>query len=541
MIFYVFSDPLGWILVLFDVFTAFLVFCNRFVDLIFSRKMKLKPYPVDTPMSVIAPLVTRPPPPKVVYETVYLSQPTKIVEKIVEKVVQPEPQFQLPHVWIMQYVPILKGYFTDVSNEVLAIRIIALVSVIYLAVVMVARFRVLYSYLFSRITLYVGTFSMEKMMPGSALSYAATLPKFQGEIWIRRGGSFDRSGQCFFTQFGCFTAAHVLESAEEVAISTAKGRLVVSPDRFDILESDVALMRLTDSERSVLQVATGKLMAIGTPPRSAGLIVRVQAFKQTTMGILEPDEGFGLCVYRGSTTKGFSGAPYFVGNMIYGMHAGGSAFNIGYEAAYLYMLAANKQESTEDFIEKEIFELGKSYVWQRSPYNPDEARVNVDGKYFLVDLDKAKDWAAKKNSKRINYEKPSYEEERAYTSTETESQTDDEVPRVPAKILNYEDKEAVPRNEPKNEKGQELAPAMESGKVSRQTAHARDLKFIRSRCQSLEDKFSLILQQLSMHGQPLTPVPQNEALPSTSKSSSNSGKLQMNPRAKKAERPSQPR
>nr|UGO57331.1 MAG: hypothetical protein 2 [Riboviria sp.] len=543
VIYYIFADPIKWFVLMFDLFMATLIGFTTLTNRIYERA-KQRPYPVESPMSIIAPLVTRPVPPKT--ETIFLSQPVEYVEKVIEKIVTVtvEKPPLMPHEWVYQHMPTInfKRLFLAAINlplEILIFRLCILAALIFLLNHLWDKYHlkvinaVVYTPRFFR-------FHAERMMPGSHLMYTTNMPKFQAEVWVKAGGTFVRSGQCFFTSFGCFTSQHVIDGTDQVAIVTDKARIIFPAERFQTLESDVALMRITDKERSLLQVATAKLNPISTPARSAGLVVKVQAYKNSSMGILEPDEGFGLCIYRGSTVKGFSGAPYHVGNMVFGMHAGGSNYNIGYEAAYLYMLASKAHESTEDFIEQEIFEKGKSYVWQRSPYDPSEARVNIDGMYFLVDLDKAKKWAAKKNNTHVDYAKPQYEDERLdmFSSGSTsEADSDEEIPRVPADILHYKDREAVPRNDtvPKNEERQEVAPAKASGKPSKPLLSAQRWKIMKNRCQSLEEKVTLILERLDSAGPPSMPVPPKEVLPSTSQFSKSSlEKLKSQPMQKSA-------
>lgn len=278
-------------------------------------------------------------------------------------------------------------------------------------------------------------FNEERMRPGSMLEAVKDSPKFQLEVYTRRvGGLFVKSGQAFNTDYGIFTAYHVVENADEVRLVGPLSSLDMPANKFQQLESDVALYKMQPIEATRLGIGKAKLHPIAVS-QASGLVVKVQAFGQRTMGMVTPSEGFGLCHYTGSTIPGFSGAPYCVGNYVYGMHMAGTASNnLGFEAAYLYMLARKGNESTEDYLMDEIFSLGKKYSWQRSPYDPDEARIQVDGKYYVVDLDFARNLNA---DNRREYHEPDYDKE-GLNVTQDEVDVED-LPVAPRGALQYQD------------------------------------------------------------------------------------------------------
>lgn len=92
----------------------------------------------------------------------------------------------------------------------------------------------------------------------------------------------------------------------------------------------------------------------------------------------------------GSTIRGFSGAPYYLNKTIFGMHLGGSVENLGYEGAYLLSVLrpsktiVRKQESSDDWLIEQA-ERNLRFDYERSPYDPDEYRVKMNGRYHLVD------------------------------------------------------------------------------------------------------------------------------------------------------------
>lgn len=311
----------------------------------------------------------------------------------------------------------------------------AMVVIFYMAIRdVVSRFKFCWvPYFYSRYQKHFGdsrSFQEEKMMEGSKLEPAAKAPSFQLDVYTRTDStSFLRKGQAFNTKFGVFTAFHVIEDADAILLKTSEGQLEIAASRFQRLEGDVALLALTPRETQQLQVSQAKLQACDIPPRS-GLLVQVQSFGFRTMGLLEPTTSFGMCKYTGSTIKGFSGSPYYVGKNIYGMHIGCGNHNMGLEAAYLYMLAKTSLEDTEDWLMDEIQNAGQEYTWQRSPYDPDEARVKMGNKYYNVDMDLVRRLDNFKANRR-DYAQPKYE-------PETVAKVED-LPLAPRSALSYDD------------------------------------------------------------------------------------------------------
>lgn len=225
-------------------------------------------------------------------------------------------------------------------------------------------------------------FSPERMVMGSEFEKASTRPPFQAEIFVSKGEEFYMAGQGFMTEGWFITANHVIEGASQVRIKTELDTLELPRKRFEEIEGDVAFLKLSNEEASRLGLRRAKLMGHGVRSNS-GLFVKCQAFQKSSMGMLENHPAFGWVSYHGSTVKGFSGAPYFVGNTVFGMHVGGLKTNIGYDAAYLRMLVLSRLEDSEEWLIKQAMK-GKKFKYERNPYDPDEYRVEMDGNYYTV-------------------------------------------------------------------------------------------------------------------------------------------------------------
>lgn len=329
----------------------------------------------------------------------------------------------------------------DTREHMSIIEMIGWLVLVFAALkVLICGFKVIrltFWYVYSRLQVFfkVSRFSdgfAEKMMPGSFLESVKALPSFQGEIWVRTSdSSFYKAGQCFLTKYGLLTAYHVVEDAYEVRIVRDDLSIEVSAEKFQQLEGDVGIYKLTDVQAARLHMTRAKLNTVSIPAK-AGLVVRVQAFGNKSMGLLESDENFGISVYKGSTVKGFSGAPYCVGKTVYGMHLGGATTNLGFEAAYLAMLCHSFNEDTEDFL-MNMIENGKEYRWQRSPYDPDEIRVNVDGRYFTASTDLIGRLSSGKRKKEVDIYQADYEQENLTKA--------EDLPMAPRGFAQYDDSE----------------------------------------------------------------------------------------------------
>lgn len=227
-------------------------------------------------------------------------------------------------------------------------------------------------------------FEAEKMVDGSVFKGAKS-PIYQCEISGFGSCTWVHSGQGFRVKNTLITANHVIESFSQLRLKGPKGTIEVSKKRFKLVEGDLAKMTLSTDEISRMGLKSAKLNTHEVSANS-GLFVEVAAFGKSSMGLVTPHEAFGFVYYQGSTAKGFSGAPYTVGNTVYGMHLGGGGGNMGYDAAYISMLIVHDNEDSEDYVYDQVLKY-KSYDYQRSPYDPDEFRLRVNGRYFLVDAD----------------------------------------------------------------------------------------------------------------------------------------------------------
>lgn len=222
---------------------------------------------------------------------------------------------------------------------------------------------------------------LEKFVEGSHYR-TARMPPFQARVYVQldEDGEFLFSGNGFQTDAGFVTAFHVILDALKVKIMSPGYNTVVSVEEFKQVErlGDVALLN-----RRILGLKTAKLSheVIGSEGNKS-VMVMIHNGEICSLGNLREYEDFGQVWYHGSTSPGFSGAPYYFGNVVYGMHLAAGAVNFGYESAYLNLMI--RSESSEDYFLDKIRD-GRAHKWKISPGDPDEILVKMNGRMVIVD------------------------------------------------------------------------------------------------------------------------------------------------------------
>lgn len=220
-------------------------------------------------------------------------------------------------------------------------------------------------------------FVFESYREGSAY-FNTPLPAFAAVVEIFRSGSWYPAGICYRTGQGVLTCSHVVNGAERIRLSNGPNVSEFAGEVFEHQEDlgDVALARIEVTWMKKAKVAKSGL--------SAGdrMMVMVHNGVNASMGPLSSDDVFGMVKYEGSTARGFSGSPYYMGNTVFGMHVGAGKVNLGYESGYLELSLQN--ESSEDYF-LNIVRSGAKHKIRRSPFDPDEIMIKVRGRYVIVD------------------------------------------------------------------------------------------------------------------------------------------------------------
>nr|QJI53806.1 MAG: hypothetical protein 1 [Solemoviridae sp.] len=371
---------------------------------------------------------------------------------------------------------------------------------------------------------YTPHYAPERMIPGSSFELKAQMPDFQVEVH----GSIDSVnyhplGQAFWIDEGVVTAAHVIHDIDYVVLKRGEAEIFLEREDFAFLDGDLALYKISQQQTQKLGMRKAKLSPIAVQAKS-GLMAQVVAFGQRSFGFLGNYDQFGYCVYGGSTVKGFSGAPYYLNKVVYGMHLGGSQENLGYEAAYIRSvlkpsktIVAN-QEGSDDWLLEQA-ERGESFAYQRSPYDPDEYQVKLNGRYHMVDSDTFRSLQLRATAKpraAIKYEfeansvpavRPlDVPESLTDTRPVQDKSTAEELPLCPRGAMNFKDQGNLMR-----------APAVIAGahgpEVVRVTAQVHEPQI----SSPTVYKSQRPLERSHMESRPLMPAQQNAVSKSTAR------------------------
>nr|QYC92634.1 ORF1 [Rhodnius prolixus virus 5] len=225
-------------------------------------------------------------------------------------------------------------------------------------------------------------FEFESMRPGSQLLETTEMPTFQGEIQIYIADlGWIKSGQCFVAEGYLYTAAHVLRHADKIRVLRAGLCIDFNPQDFTITECDVAYMPA--HQVSKLGFSYAKFGELGRVN-----MVSVTNGQYTTIGGVSSHDDLLFVEYTGSTTRGFSGAPYFMGKTVWGMHTGAANVNMGLAPLTLQTAVKTKvytPEATAEFLMKLFRRKNFKPNFKVSPFDPSELFVDIGHKSVLMD------------------------------------------------------------------------------------------------------------------------------------------------------------
>lgn len=200
----------------------------------------------------------------------------------------------------------------------------------------------------------------EAAVQGSVL-LGPNVPKFQCFI-----ASVDENGKVSYVGSGVrirdvvYTVRHNLVAvADTLHIYSHNGvDNVVAPVADWILsdEFDAACIRLHPSALSKLQL-TKAVLPKG--PLLGSTYACASSNLHSSTGLVKPSDTCGEVLYLGSTVAGFSGAPYFTGKTVYGIHVGVSGQNFGYDILFMDSLFYTPEDS-ETFDNEMLFDDWKN-------------------------------------------------------------------------------------------------------------------------------------------------------------------------------------
>uniref|UniRef100_A0AB38ZK83 Serine protease n=1 Tax=Crocidura tanakae ribovirus 2 TaxID=3139557 RepID=A0AB38ZK83_9VIRU len=286
--------------------------------------------------------------------------------------------------------------------------------------------------------------SAERMVPGSVLEDKVASPGFQVEVWTcnETDSTLYYRGVAFRVGKFMTTAHHVVADATRVVLKAPNSNeLEVKSDRFVETGCDVTWIVLSDQDIGKLGIAAGKFAVVA--PK--GVWVKIAAMTKGTFGILNEHSAMGMVEYAGSTTRGFSGAPYHIGKIIYGMHVGADPKNVGFASSYIAMLHRQSMKPVlfpEDSVDYLIGQMDlhhqEEFIYERSPFDASEYRVRVGGVYHAVDSDTFCRLSDRYHSRRYD-DRRYYDDEAARSDVsflgQRHPEEREQIPMPPADLL----------------------------------------------------------------------------------------------------------
>lgn len=229
-----------------------------------------------------------------------------------------------------------------------------------------------------------------------------------------------------------FTAWHCVEAASDwVKLTGPAGSVEMSPLNFrQVPGQDVAYYKPDLKQLTRLGVSAARVdpLMTGTPVVVAGL-------GKMSHGKLSHATNIGLVDYDGSTCKGFSGAPYYCGKVVFGIHTASSTqkkINFGVSMDFVTMLVRKIefgiQEDSDEYYYHEIMEQHKRGTLQWAYSNPnDRDTVNfrdTRGRYHQMDAEDFDNFVTKNKIPSRNYFREGGDLQSALMVASSASQTD---------------------------------------------------------------------------------------------------------------------
>lgn len=186
-------------------------------------------------------------------------------------------------------------------------------------------------------------FRVEGVRAGSQL-VATPSPDFIAEVWIRhsRFTPAKREGTAVRIDGYIYTAAHVIKGAVGIWLKY-KGKYMELPVGAEAFVDD-DIVRYNYELVSALQMGSGRLNK-----RFAPQLVNIHNGDVTAMGKLVRNDVVGMVEFDGSTVPSFSGAPYYLGRVIFGIHVGAGVMNVGIDSSLIHTLINTIRPESDTF------------------------------------------------------------------------------------------------------------------------------------------------------------------------------------------------
>lgn len=229
---------------------------------------------------------------------------------------------------------------------------------------------------------------LESMRVGSDLKPMID-KKTQALVGLREGSDFTYMGSAHRIHDVLLMPEHVAASAADkkgvLWVKGVQGFGEINISDLVVIASDVVMYVGNAAWFSKVGLSNAPMESRIDQRR--GLNVTIGAMSTGTMGKLTHNiDSFGMVIYDGSTTSGFSGAGYYSGDKLAGVHLHGGAVNGGYAISYLAICIKTalktKNEDSASWLEG-MFKKGAKPLIDYS--HGDDVRILYQGQYHQVD------------------------------------------------------------------------------------------------------------------------------------------------------------
>lgn len=211
-------------------------------------------------------------------------------------------------------------------------------------------------------------------------------PDFICEVWCETDGVKTRQATAFRVGDRLYTAAHTLIGADRVWLRYKGKEFEIMNFQEKFISIDFDVISCVFPGQSYLGMGAGKFVALSTR-----VCCQIHNGTSGTMGHLIDTLIPGDMEFTGTTLINYSGAPYFNGRLVYGMHLGSGVVNSGIDGALIHaLLKRTKLESASEFttdpegsLERE-FDMNEGKVEFRRMAN-DYYTVKINNSYRVFD------------------------------------------------------------------------------------------------------------------------------------------------------------
>lgn len=248
-------------------------------------------------------------------------------------------------------------------------------------------------------------FKVEKAVDGSA-PVKSEAPSFIATVYTEQDGKCVRTQTAFRVGNRIFTAHHGLVGRTKAWLRY--NDQIKQIDLSALKELDLDLVCFSYTPFSRFSMGSGKFATESRPQ-----YCKVHNGDFEVYGRTEPAFVVGMLDFDGTTLPSYSGAPYFAGSKIFGMHVGGGVGrNTGFDAAFISaLLTTYVQESNDSFttdpeeLYKEMNRKGEDLEYRNM--GNDYYTVKVGGRFRMYDeetFQRIKNRYYTKNTGQARYE-----------------------------------------------------------------------------------------------------------------------------------------